>query len=164
MLPKAASTVQAILDWCTRKLPLLGSKTCEQLPCCPPLSSGHAQKPPPTDISQEVHFQHAPLDLNARTIRLVKIIPGSMRNGPIQCQMKHVTMSTVLEARLSVQDGEDHQPFGASKDDQVEEPYSCLSYTWGDPSPDTLFRSMESHIMYGRICGTSSIPFGPGKL
>jgi hypothetical protein len=92
--------------------------------------------PKAANAGQEVHFQHAPLDLNNRTIRLVKISRQLTWDGSILCQMKHVTINNVSNNRLADLEGEMYQPSGASNQKQSEELYTCLSYTWGDPSPE----------------------------
>jgi hypothetical protein len=83
-----------------------------------------------------VHFQHTLLDLNSHTIRLVKISRQLTWDGLIQCQMKHLTGNNASNDRLADQKGEMYQPSGASNQKQPEESYTCLSYTWGDTSPE----------------------------
>jgi len=48
-------------------------------------------------------FKHSPLDLSQESIRLIKILPGSAE--PIQCQLRHATLSEVDYIALSYQWG-----------------------------------------------------------
>lgn len=54
-------------------------------------------------------FHHQPLDHSIQAIRLVQILPELSSNALIQCKMRSVTTDT---------------------------PYICLSYRWGNPSPN----------------------------
>ncbi len=63
------------------------------------------------DLASIQHFQHDPLDLNTRSIRVISVIPSP---DTADCQTDTVIECTIRQVPLA------------------EDQYICLSYAWGD--------------------------------
>ncbi|KAJ4364408.1 hypothetical protein N0V83_009002 [Neocucurbitaria cava] len=89
-------------------------------------------------------FKHVPLTQKTPSIRLITVLPDVSEDGLLQCRVIHASLPPPFIPPDEV-DGEPPATEGLNHASVVLEekgaediymPYSCVSYTWGDPSEE----------------------------